>query len=1057
MLGGCRHEGASSCTRDAANLPAGFLKPGCGLRQIADVTSAELDFAHWRTHGDAAALGRVFDALAPQLLLLATHLTGGSMAEDLVQATFVDAIQHPARWDERRPLAPWLVGILANHVRVELRRRQRHGTPDPQRLRGNAPPAPLDAAAANELAAAVHQALARLPRQYHQVLALRFVHGLELAQIAASLRLPLGTVKTRLYRGMAELKRGLPAGLATALAATLTPGRGLAAVRELVLAKAGATTATVGAGTAAFAISGILGVLLMKPLLLAAGVALAASLAFFAWPGAAPAVPPGGVTSAALLPEAASVPESHAVADSGASDLSASASLTAARTPVAASIDTGALLVRCRWQDDATPAANIDLQCSRDAVSGPWPPTAARTGTTAVDGTIRFDSLAPGSWSLTTSTSLLTCDVVAGRLVTVDLAFADYVQLHVQVRDGADRAVADAIVMATDRSAAEQVRQLGLTDAQGELVCRRLKLDTVFARCTGFVPSRPVNVAERQGRVDVSLVFDTAGCELQGVVVDPQGRPVADAEVLIGTDDDNAIRSGHDHDRPRPPIALRSDFRGAFACSEVLPGEHTLIARTPTYAPASVRLRVATGTTAICTLTLRVGAAVSGRVTDRADRPLVGARVSARESHVGFDGHARELVAITAADGSFRLAPLAPGQPRVTILALGLPEASRRFELGEGATATWNVCLPEGGDIAGIVRDADGGPLVGWRVRATGSEQAGTARRSHKRDVTTGADGHFILEGLVDVPYTVDVLAPDSGGGDIVRARTRDVRPPSQDLELRVVDSEAAPGWIVACIVRPTDVPAQDAVLHVSRAGGLGTATCRLAADVETTKLGPLPPGDYSCTVELGHARLQLPTVHLVAGRTVALPSLRFDQLRPVRVRLRDAQGQPVSDAKVAMVHSTGAANRMQNLDPGREPSDYVSQPVPPGPAILLLRGSTFAVEQLEVTIPDTAAATIEHMVRPGAAVSFHFVPAGPPPERWLAQMFVDLRDAQGTCLLNEPLRVDGEGGWSWPLRLSPGSYTIVARASPGGSATVPFTVTAAGSQPQVVEVPLAK
>jgi RNA polymerase sigma factor (sigma-70 family) len=974
-----------------------------------------------------------------------------------VQATFVDAIQHPARWDERRPLAPWLVGILANHVRVELRRRQRHATPDPQRLRGNAPPAPLDAAAANELAAAVHQALARLPRQYHQVLALRFVHGLELAQIAASLRLPLGTVKTRLYRGAAELKRGLPVGLATALAVTFTPGRGLAAVRELVLAKAGATTAAVGAGSAAFALSGILGVFLMKPILLAAGLALAASVAFFAWPGSAPTLPPGVAASAALPPEAASVPGPQAAGDLGATNVPASASLAAARAPFAASSDTGGLLVRCRWQDDATPAANIDLQCSRDTASGPWPPTAARTGTTAADGTLRFDNLAPGSWSLATSTSLLPCDVVAGRLATVDLAFADYVQLHVRVRDGADRPVVNAIVMATDRSAAEQVRQLGQTDAQGELVCRRLSLDTVFARCADFVPSRPVNVAGRQGRVDVSLVLDTVGCALQGVVVDPQGRPVADAEVLVGTDDYHAVRSGHDHDRPRPPIVLRSDFRGAFACSEVLPGEHTLIARTPTYAPAIARLRVATGTTAICTLGLRIGAAVSGRVTDRSDRPLVGARVTARESQLGFDGHARELVAMTAADGSFRLAPLAPGQPRVTIRAPGLPEASRRFELGDGATGIWNVRLPEGGDIAGIVRDADGGPLVGWRVRAMGSEQVGADRRTHEREATTGADGRFTLEGLVDEPFTVEVFAPDSGGGGIVRARTRDVRPSTQDLELRVADSGAAPGWIVARIVRPTDVSAQDARLEVTRAAELGTATFRLAADRESTRLGPLPPGDYTLTVELGHARLQLPTVHLAAGETVALPALRFDQLRPVSIRLRDAKGRPVANAKVALGHSTGIAKRMQNLDPGREPGDYVSQPVPPGPAVLLLRGSTFAVEQVEVTIPDTAAPTIEHVVRPGAAVSFHFVPPGSPPKRWRARIVVDLRDALGTCLLNEPLGADGEGGWSWPIQLGPGSYTIVAMASPGGNATVPFTVTAAGPQPQVVEVPLAK
>ncbi|HEU4419141.1 MAG TPA: sigma-70 family RNA polymerase sigma factor, partial [Planctomycetota bacterium] len=92
----------------------------------------ELLFLRYRETGDPQALASVFDRYAPQLLLVAAHLAGGRVAEDLVQETFLDAIRQRERWDATRPLAPWLVGLLGNHVREA--RRQRHRVPDPQRI-----------------------------------------------------------------------------------------------------------------------------------------------------------------------------------------------------------------------------------------------------------------------------------------------------------------------------------------------------------------------------------------------------------------------------------------------------------------------------------------------------------------------------------------------------------------------------------------------------------------------------------------------------------------------------------------------------------------------------------------------------------------------------------------------------------------------------------------------------------------------------------------------------------------------------------------------------------
>ncbi|MGB3970279.1 MAG: sigma-70 family RNA polymerase sigma factor, partial [Planctomycetota bacterium] len=181
---------------------------------MTDATPEAL-FARYRSTGDVQALAAVFDLLAPELLLVAAHLARGGAAEDLVQATFLDAMRHADRWDPTRPLAPWLVGMLGNHLR-ELRRQQQR-VPDAARLESRVQAPPDAVAEANESLAAVHAAVERLPRHYRQVMSLRLVHGLELQQIAHSLGVPLGTVKVRLHRGTALLRRALPAGLAPAL------------------------------------------------------------------------------------------------------------------------------------------------------------------------------------------------------------------------------------------------------------------------------------------------------------------------------------------------------------------------------------------------------------------------------------------------------------------------------------------------------------------------------------------------------------------------------------------------------------------------------------------------------------------------------------------------------------------------------------------------------------------------------------------------------------------------------------------------------------------------
>jgi len=127
-----------------------------------NASEVDVRFAAFVRDGDPADLAAVFDALAPDLLLLAAHVSwSGTDAEDLVQATFVTAIERRDDYDTSRPVRPWLVGILVNHARNSNRkvRRELVGEQGVQGVSADASrddaAGPADAAVTQEVLAAV--------------------------------------------------------------------------------------------------------------------------------------------------------------------------------------------------------------------------------------------------------------------------------------------------------------------------------------------------------------------------------------------------------------------------------------------------------------------------------------------------------------------------------------------------------------------------------------------------------------------------------------------------------------------------------------------------------------------------------------------------------------------------------------------------------------------------------------------------------------------------------------------------------------------------------------
>lgn len=195
----------------------------------------EAEFERWRIAGDLDALAAVFDLVAPDLWRLARHLVrDAAAAEDLVQTTFLEVLLHARRFRAGAPLMPWLVGILTRQAGKWQRRAAR--VADPARIARPDEPAPDVQVAAAEADACVRSALQRLDEPYASVVSAHLLDGARAVDLAAQRQCAAGAIRMQLSRGLAMLRRILPAGLAVPL--VVQRAEAAARVRDELLARA---------------------------------------------------------------------------------------------------------------------------------------------------------------------------------------------------------------------------------------------------------------------------------------------------------------------------------------------------------------------------------------------------------------------------------------------------------------------------------------------------------------------------------------------------------------------------------------------------------------------------------------------------------------------------------------------------------------------------------------------------------------------------------------------------------------------------------------------------
>jgi RNA polymerase sigma-70 factor (ECF subfamily) len=189
-------------------------------------------------NGDEAAFIGLLDRYQASLMRLAlAHVSDHSVAEEVVQESWLAVLEGIDRFEGRSPLKTWIFKILTNKAKTRGVRESRHisvsplglndendePAVDPSQFRStghwadywDAHPQPWDEETpekcllAKESAAYLRQAIAQLPANLQQVLLMRDVEGLSSKDVCDMLRLSEANQRQLLHRARSRVRRAL--------------------------------------------------------------------------------------------------------------------------------------------------------------------------------------------------------------------------------------------------------------------------------------------------------------------------------------------------------------------------------------------------------------------------------------------------------------------------------------------------------------------------------------------------------------------------------------------------------------------------------------------------------------------------------------------------------------------------------------------------------------------------------------------------------------------------------------------------------------------------------
>lgn len=1008
-------------------------------------------------------------------------------ADDLSQEALLAAVDSPPQGNVRA----WFSRVLRNKRATEARSSSRRARREQASATAESLPSTGEVLERAELLRKLVETAFQLREPFRTTLLLRYFEGLDPDQIARQQGIAAATVRSRLKRGLDDLRERLDhdfgnraAWCLALLPLTLLPVRGAANLAAAV----SSTAATTSVATTRLLAGGTIVSIKTLAAIATAAVVVAGAAWLFQPDESKPARPLDSSTEFASHP---GQPDSSTIESRTTvpGEVRGESPQLDDESNVSSGVDlgTGSIRVQVASEqrlpvDGVVVHATLSKRREADlegfvglgvATRFPDLESSDQRGETDVNGFCEIHGLAPGSYQAIARGQgfrqqvLSKIVVEAGQSTEVSFLLAEGLTIEGVVLDPDGRPVADAEVTAqtgfvvsssddggsfallvgSDPSSSAANRTT--TDAQGYFVLEGLAPQNHELRATH--PNWTAGTLSRvaAGSRGVTLTVGR-GATLSGVVLTPEGTAIAGAVVQVPARPDLRYGVG------RPTF---TDDQGHFQLDSVPLGSLSLRVTAAGYAPLRVRdIRVTADVSQPrVEIVLTPGASAFGQVVDVSGVPIEKATISLE----AVEEPGESFSTPSLADGTFRFANLVTGERYdATVRHAGYLEAKvPRFDAGVEVDLGV-IQLLRGASIAGRVVDASSAPVTHARVFARR-----TAESSHESvvlsapeidfefdgggasSVSVGPDGEFRIEGLEAGDYTITVHAEgfttyqgDSlSVGESVELKGLDVQlDRGLSITGRVVDpaGRAVPGATVTASVPGffgARTQATSDVEGAFRISGLTEPVYGLTAKspaLGTTSIADVPTGS---DVEL-RFRARASLIGTVSSATTGLPIEEFD-----------VSVDPVRSSPAELDFDVMALLRETTPQRFKDPSGaFRLAGLEPGAHSLVIRAKSFAPSEQEIVLREGEELSLELLLERGGAVTGRVVNADGEP---IVGATVRLREEKKTSRVVTAISIsfgstDGSSGTSHHIatnrdesvRTDPTGHFVLDGLEPGSS-----------------------
>lgn len=937
------------------------------------------------------------------------------LAEDAAQETALAALRRPP--EDRSALPAWL-------ARVVRRRAANLGRDERTRASKERDAARSPTVESSEeqirVQMSVLSAVEALDEPYRRTIWLRFYEDEPPRRIATRMGVPVETVKTRLRRGLEQLRARLDGaydGDRQAWCLALAP---LASGGRRVLG-----------ATAMKAVGGLM------------AMSAIAIVVVAGWPtqGQEPLDSERLGVDPPLVGRGPGDPASLEEDQSG----TGSERVAIPTSDSAGGMERASLALQVLWPE-GDPAIGVEIGLVPQDAN--WPASETVYLRTDSRGEVSASGLRPGTILVYDHRgNRLEHELQAGARDRREFRLQSGIDVAGRVVDGRGEPVAEAGIWVGETETDGDWESL--TNSAGEFHLRHVHpWGKVSARAPGFQPSDLEFLrwkgAQFQDQIALELRLVQPGGIMRGMVLDPEGKPVEGARVKIGGEyTEPAQDSGVGW---VPLVETTTTREGVFEQAGLRLGTQVVHVLAEGFPVAVARVDVEADQVAWVDLRLEPPSTLAGVVTEDG-APVKGAEIYLYQGDESSRWRSAFPLpeARSSDDGSFQVDFIPAGRwvlraegPR------GVGESLAEFDIGVGQNLVWNPALDRGLVVQGRVVDEYGLPLEHWSVTANIHGQ-------FRRQCYTDRDGGFVLSNCPEA--SLEVTVRNLSMGLLLPAATvPDVVPGGQPLLLRVPPLEVFTGSVLGVALAGSGEPLGEGELKIEMEGVPLHPLAEFDSETGQFEFGNLGPGRYRVLasgndgtnlyrtewfelqqggrIDLGVLTIGLPSSLVVFTR----PDPRMiELLDTVRVRV-----QPVRGGDWLEPARTGANWRLDEIVPGdywiqfSEPFDQSLRPftVEPGERCVL-----------EYDLNLCRETTVEF-----------FEPVSGPRVK---QLDVEVFDSDEELVWKWTRRAHHD----WPrllmvVSLAEGTYRIEAVADTGLRADVPLVIDwSRGREPHVVEL----